>query len=84
MQGRMQGRMRTGTGEQDNRMSPGRWWLLAGAMPPSFGAFCLLTHSWTPLQDGWPLIVVVVILAAIRQGAALYERRAARRDTPHA
>ena len=78
--------MQAGTGEQDNRMPPRRWWLLAGSMPLAFGAFCLLTHSWTPLQDGWPIIVLVFILAAIRQGADLYERRAGRprRDAPHA
>jgi len=77
--------MRRMRAEHDTRMPPWRWRLLAGMMPLAFGAACLVTRSWTPLQDGWPIIVVVFLLAAIRQGADLYERRQGwRRHAPHA
>lgn len=61
--------------EQDNRMSPARWWRMALAMPLAFGLFCLLTWSWTPLRVGWPIIAVIFTLALIRQGAARSGRR---------
>lgn len=67
---------------QDNRMSPSRWWRLAASTPLAFGLFSLLTRSWTPLEVGWPIIVVMLLLALIRQGADLYERRG-RRHTRH-
>jgi len=37
---------------QDNRMPPRRWWFLALATLLTFGVFCLLTRSWTPLAAG--------------------------------
>jgi hypothetical protein len=68
---------------EDNRMSPAFWWRLVATAPLAFGLFCLLTRSWTPLRVGWPIIVLIFVLALIRQGADLYERRR-RRQTPHA
>lgn len=74
--------------EQDNRMPPQKWWLLAWTTLLAFTVICLVTRNWTPLADGWPLIVVLFTLAAIRQGADLYERRPShdplgRRHAPH-
>ncbi|HEX8729635.1 MAG TPA: hypothetical protein VF739_13475 [Ktedonobacterales bacterium] len=74
--------------KQDNRMPPRRWWFLALMVLLAFGAFCLVTRSWTPLADGWPIIALVFALAIIRQGADLYERRQPhahleRRHPPH-
>ncbi len=65
--------------EQDNRMSPARWWQFALATPFAFGLFCLPTWSWTPLRLGWPIIALFFALALIRQSADLYERRGRRR-----
>ncbi len=59
----------------DNRMPPGHWWRLAAATLLAFGVFCVLTRNWTPLRVGWPIIVIIFLLALIRQGADLYERR---------
>ena len=76
--------------EQDNRMPPRNWWMLALTTLLAFGAFCLVTRSWTPLADGWPVIALIFALAVIRQGADLYEdaeRRQrdslGRRHAPH-
>ena len=78
--------------QPDHRMPPWRWWLVALAMTLTVGAFCLVTRSWTPLRDGWPIIGLIVALAVMRQGADIYEHqhklyrehRAGRRHTPHA
>jgi hypothetical protein len=70
--------------QRDSRMSPWRWWLLAQATPLAFSAFCLVTHSWAPLLDGWPIIAVIFALAVIRQSADIYEQRNGRRRAPHA
>jgi len=73
---------------QDTRMPPRRWWFLALATLLTFGVFCLLTRSWTPLAAGWPVVALIFALAIIRQGADLYERRPShdslgRRHAPH-
>lgn len=74
--------------EQDNRMPPRRWWFLAMVTLLTVGVFCLVTRSWTPLADGWPVVALIFALAIIRQGADLYERRPShdplgRRHAPH-
>jgi hypothetical protein len=74
--------------EQDNRMPPRRWWFLALVTLLTFGVVCLVTHSWTPLAAGWPVVALIFALAIIRQGADLYERRQShdplgRRHAPH-
>ncbi|HEX8733573.1 MAG TPA: hypothetical protein VF725_16095 [Ktedonobacterales bacterium] len=61
--------------EQDNRMPPRRWWQFAITMAVVFGLYCLLFRTWAPLQAGWPIIAGVFVLALIRQGANLRERR---------
>lgn len=74
--------------QPDNRMPPWRWWLFSLTLALTFGVICLVTRSWTPLRDGWPLIALIFALAVIRQGADLYEQRRerqpARRRTPGA
>ena len=64
--------------ERDNRMPPRRWWQFAVTMAVVFGLYCLLFHTWAPLQAGWPIIAGIFVLALIRQGADLYERRGRR------
>ncbi|HEY8324987.1 MAG TPA: hypothetical protein VIG77_10885 [Ktedonobacterales bacterium] len=75
--------------ETDNRMPPRSWWLLAFMTLLAFSVFCLVTHSWTPLAAGWPIVALIFALAIIRQGADRYERRQSqhhlgRRHAPHA
>lgn len=74
--------------EQDNRMPPQKWWLLAWTTLLAFTVICLVTRNWTPLAAGWPVVALIFALAIIRQGADLYERRQShvpprRRHAPH-
>lgn len=74
--------------EQDNRMPPRSWRLLALMTLLTFSVFCLVSHSWTPLAAGWPIVALIFALAIIRQGADLHERRQphdhlGRRHAPH-
>ncbi|HEY7976355.1 MAG TPA: hypothetical protein VID72_13490 [Ktedonobacterales bacterium] len=71
--------------QPDSRMPPWRWWLMTLAMALGFGVFCLVTHSWSPLRAGWPILALILALAVIRQGADLLRTpRTPRRPTGEA